>query len=187
MLKNTRSSYGWLTIALHWLMAVAIFGMFGLGVWMVDLTYYDAWYHQAPELHKSAGMLLLFLLLFRFGWRLSNIRPDLIGKAWEQFVALSVHRLHYLLLFALILTGYLIPTAEGVGIDVFGWFSVAATFTFDKQQADLIGKIHWLLAWAVIGLAALHGAAALKHHFVDKDSTLLRMFGMTKNNKENIK
>lgn len=178
MLTNTKHSYGWVTIAVHWTMALAIFGMFGLGVWMVDLGYYDTWYHRAPELHKSVGMILLLLLIFRWLWRQFNVRPELVGQWWEQLAALSVHRLHYLLLLAVMVTGYLIPTAEGVAIDVFGWFSVPAAFTFDKQQTELIGALHRYLAWSAVGLAGLHAAAALKHHFVDRDNTLRRMIGM---------
>jgi len=144
------------------------------------LVYYDSWYHAAPELHKSMGMLLLFALMFRFIWRWLNIRPTLRGANWEKFVALLVHRLHYALLFLLMLTGYLIPTAEGVGIDVFGWFTVPALMSFDKDMADLVGAIHKYTAWAVIGLAGIHTAAALKHHFVDKDDILLRMLGISR-------
>lgn len=179
-ITNSADSYGWAAITLHWLMAVAIFGMFALGVWMRTLGYYDRWYHDAPYIHKSVGVLLLILLVFRLGWRLANARPQLLGAAWERVVALIVHRSHYLLLFTVLISGYLIPTAEGVGIDVFGWFTVPATFTFDKTQADLIGKLHKYAAWAVVGLAGLHAAAALKHHFVDRDATLSRMLGITR-------
>jgi len=181
-MKNTTDSYGWLSVGLHWGMAVTIFCMFVLGLWMTDLNYYDTWYHRAPELHKSIGMLLLIALIFRLVWRLLNARPQLLGLCWEKIIALAVHRLHYLLMFTVMISGYLIPTAEGIGIDIFGWFTVPATFTFDKQQADIIGIIHWASAWAMIGLAGLHSAAALKHHFVDRDITLLRMLGITRNN-----
>lgn len=183
MIRNTSTSYGLVAISMHWLMAVVIFGMFGLGLWMVELGYYDSWYHDAPYIHKAVGMLLLFALIFRFVWRLINKRPNLMGAAWEQFIALLVHRSHYLLLFAITITGYLIPTAEGVGIDVFGLFTVPASFSFTKTEADLIGLIHLYVAWAIIGLTAAHAAAALKHHFIDKDITLLRMLGQTNNNK----
>jgi len=184
VLRNTSTSYGLVAILLHWLMAVVIFAMFALGLWMVELNYYDSWYHDAPYIHKAVGMLLLFGLIFRLIWRLTNSRPNLMGAAWEQFVALLVHRMHYLLLFTLTITGYLIPTAEGVGIDVFGLFTVPASFSFSKAQADLIGLIHLYAAWAVMALAAAHAGAALKHHFIDKDITLLRMFGKTNSNKK---
>ena len=180
MLRNTSTSYGVVSIALHWLMAAGIFAMFALGYWMTTLTYYDRWYHDAPEMHKAIGALLLLLLLFRFIWRWINLRPALMGEHWEQVVALGVHRLHYVLMCTVMISGYLIPTAEGVGIDVFGLFTLPATLSFDRQQADLIGKIHWGSAWAMMGLAGLHAAAALKHHIIDKDMTLLRMLGMTR-------
>ena len=180
MLKNTSHSYGWISIGLHWLMALSIFAMFALGLWMTDLNYYDTWYHRAPELHKAVGMLFLFLLLFRFAWRQGNAWPNLMGLWWEKLIAISVHRSHYMLMFIVALSGYLIPTAEGKGIDVFGLFVVPGLFQFDKQQADLIGLLHLGAAWALMGLAAMHAAAALKHHFVDRDETLTRMLGLTR-------
>jgi len=180
MLRNTISSYGLVSIMLHWLMAIAIFAMFALGYWMTTLTYYDRWYHDAPDIHKAIGGLLLLLLLFRFVWRLLNPRLELLGAWWEQMVALSVQRLHYVLMFTVLITGYLIPTAEGVGIDVFGLFTLPATLSFDQQQADFIGKIHWASAWAMMALAGLHAGAAMKHHLIDKDITLLRMLGMAR-------
>ncbi len=175
---NTKDSYGWMSIGIHWLMAVMIFAMFALGVWMVELNYYDAWYHDAPYMHKSLGMLLFGMLVLRFAWRLLNVRPALMGKVWEKMVALSVHRLHYVLLLILFISGYFIPTAEGVGIDVFGWFSIPAIMSFDKTDADLIGLIHRYVAWLVMVLAGAHAGAAMKHHFIDKDKTLLRMLGI---------
>lgn len=180
MLRNTSTSYGLVAILLHWSMALVIFGMFGLGLWMVGLNYYDSWYHDAPYIHKAVGMLLLFALIFRLIWRQINAKPKLAGAAWEQFIARSVFRMHYLLLFAISITGYLIPTAEGVGIDIFGLFTVPASITFTKEETDLIGEVHLYIACAAIGLAAAHTTAALKHHLIDKDNTLLRMLGKTK-------
>ena len=180
MLRDTRGSYGWVSIALHWVMALVIFGLFGLGVWMTGLDYYDAWYHRAPELHKSVGMLLLFMLVFRILWRFINTRPALDGLRWERIAALTMHRLQYLLMIVISLSGYLIPTGEGRGVDVFGWFTVPALFEFDKRQADFIGWVHRVSAWTLVILALLHAAAALKHHIVDRDSTLTRMLGLTR-------
>lgn len=186
MLRNTPTTYGSVAILVHWLMAIAVFAMFTLGVWMRTLGYYDRWYHDAPEIHKSVGILLLLLLIFRLVWRLTNVRPEPVGLDWERSIALLVHRSHYLLLFIVMITGYLIPTAEGVGIDVFGMFTVPATLTFSKEQADVIGAIHRYAAWSAVGLAGMHAAAALKHHFIDKDITLLRMLGITQNSKGEI-
>ncbi|MCV5486308.1 cytochrome b/b6 domain-containing protein, partial [Escherichia coli] len=56
---NTPERYGVISAAFHWLSAIIVYGMFALGLWMVTLSYYDGWYHKAPELHKSIGILLM--------------------------------------------------------------------------------------------------------------------------------
>ena len=77
----------------------------------------------------------------------------------------------------LMLSGYLISTADGRGISVFGLFEVPASLTGIPDQEDVAGLIHEWLAWALVIFAGLHGLAALKHHFIDHDATLRRMLG----------
>ncbi len=73
-------------------MAAAIVGMFFLGLWMVDLDYYSPYYRSAPDLHRSLGMLLLFLLVLRFIWRLANDKPeDAELSSFERYGAQIVH------------------------------------------------------------------------------------------------
>lgn len=184
MLKNSSEQYGWVSIVIHWLMAMVIIGMFVLGIWMVELEYYDTWYHRAPWVHRSVGMLLLFLLIFRSVWRLTNPVPEIMGAWWEKIIALWVHRGHYLFMFAVIISGYLISTALGRGVEVFGWFDFPAMLPADKGRETTAGFVHMLLAWGFMGYIAMHAAAAMKHHFIDKDITLLRMLGINKNKGE---
>jgi len=94
-----------------------------------------------------------------------------------RFAAVFVHWLLYSLLIALLLSGYLISTADGKPVSVFGWFSLPASFSGAGEQADLAGNIHLWLAWSIVVLSVLHGLAALKHHFIDRDITLKRMLG----------
>jgi cytochrome b561 len=75
------------------------------------------------------------------------------------------------------LSGYLISTADGRPVDVFGIFTLPATLSGLPNQADTAGDLHLAMAIAVIVLAALHALAALKHHFIDRDRTLRRMLG----------
>lgn len=174
-LKNTSSGYGWMAILLHWLVALAVFSMFGLGLYMVELTYYDAWYKGSLDLHKSAGILLALVVAARYVWRLVNPSPSaLSANRLEHLAGHAAHLMLYLMMAALFVSGYLISTAEGHGISVFGWFTVPATLTGDNQE-DIAGDIHRWLAWGLMGLIALHAAAALKHHFINRDATLVRM------------
>jgi len=178
-LRNTSRRYGIISISLHWIFAIAVYAMFGLGLWMVTLSYYDGWYHQAPELHKSIGVLLMMGLVIRVIWR-HIAPPPAAPKTHSKFTRISAVAAHitlYALLFALLISGYLISTAEGKPISVFGIFDVPATLADAGSQADIAGVIHLWLAWSVVILSVLHGLAALKHHFIDKDDTLKRMLG----------
>ncbi|WP_437610681.1 cytochrome b [Erwinia sp. V71] len=178
-LRNTSTRFGSVSIILHWLVALAVYGMFALGLWMVTLGYYDNWYHQAPELHKSIGMVLFAVMIIRLVWRFISPPPKPLSSysPLVRISAVAAHLLLYALLFAILITGYLISTADGAAINVFGLVSVPATLAGSGEQADLAGDIHLYLAWSVVIISVLHGLAALKHHFVDRDITLKRMLG----------
>ena len=176
-LRNRAQHWGYIAVAFHWLVALAVVGLFSLGMWMTDLTYYDPWYKQAPDLHKSIGITLLAVYLARLVWRLSDRQPDpVIGHS--DLVLKVAHATHWILyggLFVVMVSGYLISTADGRAISVFGLFDVPAMITSIDKQEDLAGIIHKWLAISLISLAIAHALAALKHHFYDKDNTLKRM------------
>lgn len=173
--RNTSKKYGLIAILLHWIAAVWIIALFALGIYMMELSYYDAWYRTAPHWHKSMGILLAVTIMFRFFWRGINPKPQIEGDKRLATVAELVHGLMYLWVGAVIATGYLISTADGRAIDVFGWFSIPATITGLTNQAEIAGVMHWYLALGLIVMASLHGVAALKRHFIDKDGTLSKM------------
>lgn len=178
--RNTQTDYGWPSIILHWLIALAVIGMFGFGLWMTGLDYYHPWYHEAPELHKAIGILLFGVVGLRLVWRLLNPtpRPEPGLRRWEVVASGLVHWLLYLLLFATMIFGYLMSTAAGDPVSVFGLFEVPPSYTGLPDQEETAGLIHEWLAWTIIILAGLHALAALKHHFLDRNRTLRRMLGM---------
>ncbi len=176
-MKHTTHGWGWVIITLHWVTAIAVFGMFAVGLWMVDLNYYSDWYKTAPHWHKSVGLLLAGVTLFRLIWRFLKPRPPRLGSKLEQVVASIAHLLIYLLLFSLFFSGYLISTADNRAIDVFNWFAVPSMGELFNDQEDVAGSIHFYLAWTLIGFVSVHILAALKHHFIDNDATLIRMLG----------
>ncbi|HAV06035.1 cytochrome b [Stutzerimonas stutzeri] len=177
--RNSPTHYGLTSIVLHWLVAVAVFGLFALGFWMVGLNYYSSWYRTAPDLHKSIGILLLLVMLLRVLWRFVSPAPAPLASQGRltRTAARLAHGLLYLGLFVVMLSGYLISTADGRAISVFGLFEVPALITSIPNQADSAGLVHEYAAWALVIFAVVHALAALKHHFIDRDATLMRMLG----------
>ncbi len=175
-IMDTEAGYGVISRVLHWGMAAAILAMFGLGWWMVGLDYYSPYYNSAPGLHRGLGVLVFLALAGRLAWRLVNVKPiDDEATRVERWASSFVHKAFYALLVALTVSGYLISTADGRAIDVFGVFSVPALVRA-KGLEDVAGLVHGWLAYAVIGLAIVHAAAALKHHAADRRNTLTRMW-----------
>jgi len=174
-MNNTITQYNRVAKSLHWLSALLVVGLFAAGYWMVGLDYYSEWYTTAPYWHKSVGLILCTLTILRLLWKFFTASPGLVGSTLEKKVATSAHYLLYILLFILFISGYLISTADGRGIDVFNWFTVPGFGSFIKNQEDWAGLVHEYVAYILIALAVLHGLAALKHHFVNKDNTLKKM------------
>lgn len=177
-----KQNYDNFSISVHWLIAILTIGLFCLGLWMVELNYYDDWYYLGPWWHTGLGVFVALLVLSRLVWRF--IRQPLAQinsiPCWQSFIAKLVHGLLELCILTIVLTGYFIVTAKGDAVDVFGWFSVPALILGYDQYVDLAGKIHLWAAYLLIGLVGVHALAALKHHFINRDVTLLRMFGLNK-------
>ena len=146
---------------------------------MTGLTYYSEWYRTAPALHKSIGIVLFAVMLLRVLWRFLTPKPAPISRhsATVRMLSRLGHGLLYLGIFLVMISGYLISTAEGRGISVFDLFEIPALITGLPDQADLAGEVHFYVAWGLVVFAGLHALAALKHHFIDRDSTLKRMLG----------
>jgi cytochrome b561 len=188
--------YTAIAIVLHWAIAVAVAGMIPLGWWMgeaLESPNTQAQAIAAFQLHKSLGLTILALSLVRLAWRFMNPAPPLPAamKPWERLLAAGVHWAFYAIIIVLPLSGWLyVSTAWSIhdqrSLDVptlyFGLFHVPHLFGLAGLDpsaraafAGIFEFIHSKLAWGVIGLAALHAAAALKHQLVDQDGVLARM------------
>lgn len=173
--------YGPTARALHWSVAAGVFVLIPLGIVMAarmesqivgPLT--DAMYST----HKALGFTVLLLMIVRLVWRLRHGAPrDLPGHSWVQ--RMGAHTVHWLLYALLII----VPLGGWIGVsyygarDVFGVVSLPQITPVDLDTASLVLAAHKIGGWAILGLVALHTAAALFHHFVLKDGLLDRMLG----------
>lgn len=177
-IRNDADQYGLASKLLHWIIVALMVTLLALGAWMVNLSYYDPWYHDALKQHKSLGISLGVVVLIKLAWRVVSPmpKPQLSLNAFEVFASRQVH---HLLLFAMLVlpaTGYLISSSEGAAIEVFGTFSAPALWQINDSARDLSIWLHYYLAYLTLGLVILHAAAALKHQFIDRKGTLKRMF-----------
>jgi len=178
--RNSCESWGWLAILLHWVTAVILIGLYFLGLYMVDLSYYDSWYHRAPFWHRSLGLAVGLLIVFRLVWRVVDGRPKVLDRhqPWEQSIAKFVHALLYLFSLVICISGYLISTADGTAVSFFDLFDIPSVIEGVDNLEDRAGEVHAWLADALMVLVALHALAALKHHYIDRDNTLRKMLGV---------
>lgn len=172
--------YHGFSIALHWILAIALVATFSVGFYMADLPF-SPWRLKLFNWHKWAGVSILTLSVLRLVWRLAH-RPPALPQAvslampgWQMQAYQATHVLMYALFFVVPLLGWAYSSAAGFPIVLFGVLPLPDFVPVGKPLADLIKPLHQVSAFALAGLVLLHVAAALKHHWIDKDGLLQRM------------
>ncbi len=172
----TDTRYTTTAIALHWLMAALIFGLFGVGLYMSGLPLSPTKL-QIYSWHKWAGVTAFLLVFARLAWRIAHRPPPLPAAMprWQQFAAHAGHGLLYLLMIAIPLSGWLMSSAKGFQTVYFGVLPIPDLLGKDKELGDTLRDVHQALNFLMIAIVAGHVGAALKHHFIDRDDILTRM------------
>lgn len=163
-------------IFLHWLMAALILGVFGLGLYMVDL-------HLSPlklrlfNWHKWAGVTIFLILLVRLGWRIWHRPPTLPDSIppWQRAAANGGHVALYLLMLAVPLSGWLMSSAKGFQTVYFGMLPIPDLLAKNEELGDLLAAIHEWLSDLMMALVAGHAAVAMWHHWIHHDTVMVRM------------
>ncbi len=173
--------YTWPAVMLHWVLGLALLGMFGMGLYMVDLPI-SPLRLKLFNWHKWAGFTVLALSVLRLIWRLTHRPPALpepvaaAMPAWQHWAHHGTHHALYALFFTVPLVGWAYSSAAGFPIVLFGVLPLPDFVPVDKALAELIKPWHEISAFTMMGLVLLHVAAALKHQFVNKDQLLHRIW-----------
>ncbi len=180
-LNNTVHRWGSLAQALHWIIVVLIVTQFVLANMAESLPLGMAKLATLAR-HKSFGMTILMLVVLRLVWRVSQRQspPLPVLKPYERFLAHLTHHGLYFLLFAMPLSGWIMSSAKNYPVSWFNLFTFPDWVAPNDTLFELMRSAHHWMALALLGLALLHIAAALHHHFIRKDSILLRMLPFTK-------
>ena len=172
--------YTLLAIALHWLLALALLGVFSVGLYMSGLSF-SPQKLRLISWHKWAGITILLLSALRLAWRLAHRPPPLpepvraAMPVWQQAAHHGTHALMYALFFVVPLLGWAYSSAAGVPVVLFGVLPLPDLLPADEALAEFVKPTHAVAAYALAALAVLHVAAALKHQLIDRDGLLARM------------
>jgi len=163
--------------ALHWLIALLVLVMIGLGWWMQQIPKIPVGPRvNAYNLHKSIGMAILLLMVGRVLWRGTHRPPSLPPMPrWQARAARGVHLVLYLCLFVQPLTGYLGSVYSGYPIRFFG-FTLPAWGSPDAALKDQMSLIHEACSWVLVAALLLHLAGSLKHALIDRDGSFRRIW-----------
>ncbi|MBV9863101.1 MAG: cytochrome b [Alphaproteobacteria bacterium] len=129
------------------------------------------------QLHRSLGVTVWVVTLGRLVWRRFASLPD-----WPAEMPMSMrvaarageYALYGLLLMQPIL-GLLQTNARGDRVNLFFLGRLPALIGRDRTLARQLLEMHESVGLLLLGLIALHAAAALYHHFWRRDDTLKAM------------
>lgn len=174
---NTDRSWSAVARRLHWLMAALIVAQ-GLLGWIAQEMERTPARVDAMTLHKSLGITLLLLLLFRLAWRWRHPVPSAPSgsNAFEIRLARLAHFAMYLLLGAISLSGWAAASAYVVPWKFWWLIRMPRIVAPDKAAYALASEIHETLVAVFLAVLAMHVAAALWHHFVKRDQVLTDMW-----------
>jgi cytochrome b561 len=171
----------------HWLMAIGILGTTALMYFIVNLGDLEndlalrAEYSRILQIHKSIGLTVLFLVVLRIGWNRIRPRPPMPGEM-SPAARRAAHLAHIALYAGMIvvpLAGWTASITYGAKTRFFGLFELPAWLPKNEQWAAILQPAHIYLAWTLLALVALHVIAALWHHAVRRDATLVQMLPRT--------
>jgi len=170
---------------LHWLIVLLVLLAWALGTFGKNLFgkgEETAYAIGGLAVHISVGLAILLIAAVRFPWRIANPPPPPEANEfnrwlifWTDPAARITHYVLYILLFAVPIVGILLQFSRGHGIPLFGLAEVASPFATDRGLARNLKEFHELLAHLLVIIALLHAGAAVIHHVVFGDSTLVRM------------
>jgi cytochrome b561 len=176
-LRNSAERFGLVAQSIHWLTVLLVVLAWVLGQVGESLGSRAA-EQSALFVHMSAGLAVIVLLALRLAWRTIDAPPapvpSKLGWVVEKSATLT-HIALYLLLIAVPVAGIVLQFARGRGIPLFGLGEIASPWAADRAFSRSVKEVHEVLANALIVVALLHAAAALIHHWVLRDRTLVRM------------
>jgi cytochrome b561 len=169
--------YNNVAIALHWIVAIGVIIMIGLGWYMVDIPKGTPSRSLFFNTHKSIGLTVGIIALIRLLWRATHPAPPLPAGTprWTIGAAHASHALLYFLLIFMPTVGFIASNFSKYGVNYFQLVKIGPFFAEDKKMYDLFQGMHEVAATVLVVVIAVHVLAAFKHLLVDRDGVFQRM------------
>jgi cytochrome b561 len=170
------ASYDRVIRTIHWLTLALIAGIFA-AAWAAHSGLAGEWYRPVMQLHRSLGLTVAVLTVFRLAWRGFARIPALPADLHplQKLAARGMEAAIYLLLVVQPALGLLHTNARNQRVDLFFLGELPAVIAPDKALGRLTHDLHGLVADALLAAIGLHAAAALYHHFIRRDAVLAAM------------
>ena len=164
-------------VGLHWLLAALLFGQIAFGWFLTTIPRGSPTRGYYVNLHKSTGLVLAVLILLRLLWRLTHAAPPLPSfmPALERTAARASHRLLYLAMIVMPLSGYIASNFSKYGVKLFNAVNLPPWGSNDPHLYGLFNGTHIVTAYVFVGLIAIHVLAALRH-LLSRDGVFARMW-----------
>jgi len=171
----TTNRYDSASQAFHWVTALTVLAAYAVGLLREELPRGDL-RSELLNLHMSMGLLVFALTFLRLAWRAGHPAPPLLpGTPLIRLGARAAHLLLYAAMIAIPLVGLVSAWVKGRTVGFFWILPVPSPFAIDKLFAERLEDLHGLAAHVLMALAGLHALAAIGHHIILKDATLMRM------------
>lgn len=176
MWKNSTARYGSLQVALHWLMLVLLVAVYAAMELRENFPKGSDPREFMKSLHFMLGISVLILVTVRIAARFSGPTPAIVPQppSWQELLGKLLHLAMYAFMIGMPIAGWLILSAEAKPIPFFG-LELPALVAKNKPLAESVEHWHKDIGEWGYYLVGLHAAAALFHHYVRKDNTLVRM------------
>lgn len=183
MKTDTHNKFSATTIILHWVVGITMILLLAVGVYMVETTTRSLF-----PWHKSFGVLIFLIIIARVVWRIKNGWPRAVGE-YSHIEHLMAKIVHWALIIGTVLmplSGFLNSSLGGYGVKLFGLELVARNpdpdspmkvIAYSEGLYSFFNGMHYWVGYILIGFIGLHIIGAFKHHLIDRDGTLRRMFG----------
>jgi cytochrome b561 len=171
---TARLQYDTTAKVFHWLVVALLLVQYLIGWLMPDI-------HAGPPgapmtFHVSFGIVILALIVLRFGWRLANpVASDSSLPPWQRLSSEAVHWALYALVLATTVTGWLFASFRGWSISLFYLVPMPMLASKSETSAKALDGWHQAMEWTLLVLIGVHVVAALAHVFIYRDRILQRM------------